>query len=192
MSQRGLLHVIGEKISYRQRDNESVTFFIRSSSRSDQRRINHLQFKCIFIFIVCLILTIPFYFNIEPIVKWMIFLFFLIPFGWLIQNIIILLLKKYGIETLTLLKNEFKYKRYINHPFVAIVIEKSHEKHPLCIVNDKLIMKSNSIFSSNKIITSFLNIRKKGKQSYLTFHPELKEREELINKLNEFGIIQKL
>lgn len=185
MKEKEYLHVIGEKISYR-RLNDGIKFYVRASSRSDQFLLHKLRKKHSAFLLITLAGITPVFFPLDPLLKWSFVLLALFPAGILIHFLSTYYLKKYGIETLTLKKNNVSYKHYINLPAVSVVLSQQDYTDQLVVRKENFPdMKVNMLISHHKIITSYVKLVKSKKEVHLLFHPELKEQDELIAKLEE-------
>lgn len=178
-----LLHIIGEKASYRDIDH-GIKFYIRSSSRSDQALLRKLNRRSYFILALATGISAPLFFPIDPVLKWSVFLFDGLIWSFWIHSRFIYLLKKYGIETLSVRKNKVSYRHYLNHPLVAVQLTKSVKELPLQITTDtNSNPRHNSLFPEKKVVTSYLKLFSHKDSCYLVFHPVLREKEELKNIL---------
>jgi|GEM_PF-5893172 len=185
MQTDSLLHIIGEKASYRIFDG-GIKFYIRSSSRSDQQLLKKLRNRSGIILTIAVISCAPLFFAINPMLKWSVFLFAGLLWSVWVHSYFIYLLKKYGVETLAIRKNQISYRKYLNHRLMAVQLSHAVKELPVGISTEADIVRYNSLFPEKRIITSYLKLISHGKNSYLVFNPILKEKDEVKNILHNY------
>lgn len=185
MKAQELVYTIGEKVSYREW-NDGIRFYIRSSSRSDTALLKKIGYKALWATAAALAFSIPLFFLHTPYLRW----------PWLITSLLIwtfagaacysYILKKHGMETISIYKGRISYRHLINHPLLSMQLRRNHYALPVIIhANTSADILPNALFPGRKIITSYARLTRSRQTTSLLFHPSLTEQEEMKKRMED-------
>ena len=181
-----LLYTIGEKVSYKKL-SYGIRFYIRSASRSDTLLLQQMQRKSLWTLGAAILFSIPLLFIHLPYLRWPWFITSLLIWLYWAAHHQTYLLKRYGIETISIYKGRISYRRYLRHPLCSLQVKSYRCPAPVDVTTDNSTpVRPNAVITGSKVITSYIRFVRSSKSSRMLVHPLLKEQDEFKKIMEEY------